>query len=289
MARRSDELTQRQRQSQRIMREKAAAKKRKEIIRRAQYTVLAGVALAMAGGGFWLWKTNAPVRVVQAVSDGAYGITARAGFSLRTLYLEGRSRTAMKDIQKALGVSKGAPILRVSLDEMREKLEAIESVKSASVERELPGTLHVRIVERQPVALWQNNGKLSLVDDNGAVMNDIDPAPYRKLPLIVGVEAPKHVTELLTILAAEPDLAGRFAAAVYVGERRWNIRLNGGTEIKLPEENPLAAWRTLAELHTKQKLLDRDVKVIDMRVAGRLFMKVAPQETPDKTADAKET
>ncbi len=289
MARKNDELTQRQRQSQRIMREKAAAKKRREIFRKGQYIALAALGVTLVGGGFWLWKTNTPSRVAQSVADGAYGLTAKAGFSVRTLYLEGRSRTAMKEIQKALDFKKGSPILRVSLDETRERLEAIESIQHAAVERELPGTLYVRIVERQPVAIWQNNGKMSLVDDNGVVMNDVEPGPYSRLPLIVGAEAPKHVAELLTILSAEPELAKRFASAIYVGERRWNIRLESGLEIRLPEENPLGAWRQLAELQTKQKLLDRDVKMIDMRVAGRLFMKVAPEDMPDKAVGAKET
>ena len=75
------------------------------------------------------------------------------------------------------------------------------------------------------MARWQSQGKIALVDDNGAVMNGLDITPYKSLPLIVGNGAPKHVGSLLELLASQPELAKRFSAAVWVGERRWNIRL----------------------------------------------------------------
>src|SRR5208282_2683263 len=99
------------------------------------------------------------------------------------------------------------------------------SVKFAAVERSLPDTLHIRIVEREPVALWQHQGKMTPVDDQGTIMSDLDAAPYQHLPLIIGDDAPAHAAELLTILASEPDLAKRFANATRMGDRRWNIRL----------------------------------------------------------------
>jgi cell division protein FtsQ len=158
------------------------------------------------------------------------------------------------------------------------------------VERALPGTLHVRIIEREPVALWQYQGKVALVDDNGVVMDGIDKANYRSLPLIVGAGAPQRVGEVLALLVQQPGLAQRFAAAVRVGERRWNIRLDNGMEIRLPEANPGNAWQALAEIDREQKLLARDIRVIDLRVGGRLFIKLSPEGMPAATpAGAKET
>lgn len=221
--------------------------------------------------------------------DGAYGLTAQAGFSLESLYLEGRSRTPMEDIQNALIAKKGDPILHVALEELRVRLEQIPTVRLAAVERALPDTLYIRIVEREPVALWQYGGKVSLVDDNGVVMHDIDSAPYKHLPLIVGEQAPQHVAELLGVLALEPELAKRYEAAVHVGARRWNIKLKGDIEVKLPENNSAQAWQKLAELDRTQQLLDRDVKVIDLRVEGRLFITVSPEHMPNKALHARET
>ncbi|MDE3038638.1 MAG: cell division protein FtsQ, partial [Pseudomonadota bacterium] len=162
--------------------------------------------------------------------------------------------------------------------------------KFAAVERALPGALYVRIVEREPVALWQHEGVITPVDDNGTAMNGIAVAPGRRLPLIIGDDAPKHVGDLLQLLALEPDLTQRFAAAAWVGDRRWNIRLHspiGVVEVKLPEEGPAEAWKKLAELQARRRLLDRDVKVIDMRLEGRMFIRLAPEG--GKATGARET
>lgn len=293
MARQSEGLTSRQRQSQQIMREKNARKKRKTILRRLAIVSGSVLTLTLIGGGVWLWKSNTALRTIQATIDGAYGLTAKAGFAVQSLYLEGRNRTTMDDINKALEIKKGDPILRLSIDEVRARLEKIESVKLAAVERSLPGTIYVRIVEREPVALWQSHNKMALVDDNGVVMNDIDIAPYQKLPLIIGDNAPAHVKELMTILAAEPELAKHFSAAIRVSDRRWNIRLNikpgEDVEVRLPESNPAEAWKKLADAQAHQQLLDRDVKVIDLRLEGKMFIKVAPEEMHSKTGSARET
>lgn len=289
MAKKSDTLSPRQRQSARIMREKAALKRRKEWRKRAQ--IVGGVAAVVLGlaGGIWIWKHNLIEKTTRAMVDGAYQITARTGFAVQAIYLEGRSRTSKGEIDAALMIGKGSPILQLSLDDLRTRLEAIPSVKAAAVERALPGTLHVRIVEREPVALWQHQGKIALVDDKGVVMTGLDDAPYRHLPLIVGEGAPQHVVEILTVLASAPDLAKRFVAAVWVGDRRWNVRLDNGIEIKLPEQHPEAAWKQLADMHTQQQLLNRDVRAIDLRAPGKLFIKLSPEHTPAKTVGAKET
>jgi cell division protein FtsQ len=292
MARKSEELTPRQRQSQQIMREKSAKKRRRAILRKVY--ILGGVVLGIGilGGGVWGWKSGAAMRQWQAATDWGYGLTARAGYTVQAFYLEGRNRTSMDEISKALALKNGDPILAFSLSEARERLEKIESVKFAAVERALPGTIYVRIVEREPVARWQNNGKIALVDDNGVVMKDIDSAPYQKLPLIVGDAAPAHIKELMDILAAEPELAKHFSSAIRVSDRRWNIRLNmhpgGDIEVQLPEINPTEAWKRLADLQAHEQLLDRDVKVIDLRLEGKMFIKLAPGE-PGKAAGAKET
>jgi len=292
VTRNSDEMTPRQRQSQRLMREKAARKKRKIFMHK--FTLIGGgiLCLVLLVGGAWAWKTGAAVRTAQTIVNGAYGLTIRAGFSVQSLYLEGRNRTSMKEIDKALAIKKGDPILRVSLNDVRERLEKIQSIKFAAVERSLPDTLHIRIVEREPAALWQHQGKLTPVDDTGTVMTDIDMTPYQHLPLIIGDDAPAHIGELLTILSSEPDLAKRFTAAIRMGDRRWNIRLTGASgtiEVKLPEANPSEAWKKLAEMQTHEKLLDRDVKVIDLRLEDRMFIKTAPQELQHKSENQRET
>lgn len=279
------------------MRDKESHLRRQQLFFKAKIILL--VVLLIGGGGFsfWAWKNNALSRSATFLVDTMFGATVNAGFKVENLYLEGRSRTPMEAIDQALDIDKNDSILRLSLDEMRRRLEAIASIKHAAIERVLPSTLHVRIVEREPVAMWQNGGKVALVDDNGVVMNGLDLAPYKNLPLIVGEGAPKHVMELIALLIDQPDLAKRFNAGVWIGDRRWNIKLRvsqnapDGTadiEVRLPEKHSFAAWKKLAELQKKQQVLDRDVKVIDLRIDQRLFITLPESETEPKADSLKD-
>jgi cell division protein FtsQ len=294
------ELTPRQRQSQKIMRDKERKRRREHWVRKLQIggAIIAGVL--SVGGGAWVWHTSAVSRLLQATADKIYEATADAGYVVQNLYLEGRNRTPMDAINTALDIDKGMPIFSLSLSDVRTRLEAIESIKSASVERGLPDTLYVRITEREPVALWQYQGAMALVDDNGAVMKGLDRKPYQELPLIVGEDAPKHVSSLLDMLGEQPELARRFSSAIWVGKRRWNLRLTQqkpakgkvDIEVRLPEENPGAAWARLAKMQAEDKLLDRDVLVIDLRIDGRLFITYPEEEPalqPKNKSGAKET
>jgi cell division protein FtsQ len=124
-------------------------------------------------------------------------------------------------------------------------------------------------------------------------MNGIDITPYQHLPLIIGDNAPGHIKELMTILAVEPQLTKHFSAAIRVSDRRWNIRLNlkagSDVEIRLPENNPAEAWKRLADAQSREQILDRDIKVIDLRLEGKMFIKLAPEENQPKTSNARET
>ena len=282
-------LTSRQRQTQKIMREKNAKKKRQALVKKTQYGC-AAVAVLVAGiSGFLIWKHSLVSYAYNTVVNGAYQLTVDAGFGFETLYLEGRSRTPVEDIRKAILLKDGAPLLQASLDDIRQRLQSISSVHTAYVERELPNRLNVRIVERKPVAIWQYKKEYTLIDDNGVAMPDIKVSSHPNLPLVVGKDAPASVGEVLRLLQAEKKLAPRFEAAVRISSRRWNIRLSGDTEVKLPEKSPVAAWTKLAEIQEKQALLDRDVEVIDLRIKGRLFITLPTEEVPGKSGHAKET
>jgi cell division protein FtsQ len=302
-------LSKRQRQSKQIMRDKEIQLKRQYIIHRLRIVGIVSSIILIIALGIWSWKTSAISRMMQATSDKIYALTVQAGYLVENLNIDGNVRASKEEIEEVIGSDypNGSiidkPIFQLNLGEIRTRLEKIESVKSVSVERLLPNTISVRLLEREPVAVWQYMGKFSLVDDNGVVMGGLDVAPYKskKLPQIVGEEAPKHVAGLLELLATKPELEKRFFAAIWVGDRRWNIRLHsskandsgekyGGEyiEVMLPEKNPIAAWKKLAELQKKQQLLDRDIKVIDLRIDGRLSIKKPKSEVKSKRYNSKE-
>ncbi len=237
---------------------------------------LAGVALL--AGGAALVRTMQPAHSVASLRE---RIAAGASFPVRSIVVEGRSLTPESKLREALGVSKGDKLLGVSLDAARARIERLTWVQHATVERRLPGTLVVQITERRPFAVWQTGGKFVLIDRAGQVVADQDPvkdaAAFATLPLVVGTGAPEYAAALLDQLAAQPALRAHVVAAVRVGERRWNLRLNNGADVLLPEGAEAPAMTRLMELHTAQSLLDRPVQAFDLRLPDRLVVRPLPE------------
>jgi cell division protein FtsQ len=203
--------------------------------------------------------------------------SGRAGFQVVDIFVEGRAKTPRDQLLNALAIKRGDAIFAIDLDAARRRLEEIPWVRTASVERRLPNDIHILITERSPIVLWQNKGRYFLVDHDGQVVGDqIDD--YADLPLTVGEGAPDHAAALVALLDSEPALKSRVKAATWIGDRRWNVTLDraeGGIEVRLPEENPDAAWHDLARLEKEQSLLERQIGVIDMRLPDRLVLRAA--------------
>ncbi len=212
-------------------------------------------------------------------------LSAAAGLAVSDVVVQGRSRTSPDSILAALGAKRGTPIFAIDPAAAKLRLEAIPWVRTASVERILPGTLRVRLDERVPLALWQRNGRLELVDRDGVVLPTQHVDEFGNLLVLVGDDAPKEGAALLDMLAAEPQIETHVTAAVRVGGRRWNLHLDSGIDIELPEQNPIAAWHELARLDRTDGLLERDIRRVDFRLPDRLVVQPAPQ--PAKPAAKK--
>jgi cell division protein FtsQ len=159
-------------------------------------------------------------------------------------------------------------------------------VRSAAIERRLPGTLFVRLSERRPLAVWQHDGQQQLIDRDGEVIPTRDLARFARLPTVVGDKAAAHAAALLDMLAREPDLAARVTAAIRVDDRRWNLRIDHAIEVLLPEEDAAKAWAKLADLERQDNLLKRDILRVDMRLPDRLVLRVNGAQ-PKEAAPAK--
>jgi cell division protein FtsQ len=201
------------------------------------------------------------------------------GFTVQEVRVEGREYTPREIFEAALGVKRGDATLGFSPSEARARLEASAWIESAHVERRLPGTIIVRITERRAFAIWQRDGRFSVIDREGRVMQSDNIGAFGPLPLVVGAGANAAAASMIDLLRAQPTLAGRIEAAVRVSERRWNLRLNGGADIMLPEGHEAAAINRLVELQARERLLDRPVAAIDMRLPDRLVVRMQPTPT----------
>lgn len=242
----------------------------------AQTGAVLALLAGLAGGGWYLWSSDTIPEAAMELRADALNLSREAGLAVADVLLEGRERTDAGLLLAVLDVKRGDALLGIDVAAARERLEAINWVRSAVIERRLPHTLYVRIEERQPMALWQRGEKLVLVDAEGVVILRDNIAAFGHLPVLVGDEAPNEAPALLAMLATAPELRARVRAATLVGARRWNLLFDNGIDVRLPEENPTGAWTRLAALEREHKVLAKDVVAIDLRFADRLVVRVAP-------------
>ena len=232
--------------------------------------------------------------LVEAAGDGGSlrdsvgAITADLGLRVQSVVIEGRQKTPQAELQAALAIAPGDPILTYSLQAARARLEAIQWVQQATVTRRLPDTIVVHLQERSPFAVWQHDGKFVLIDRKGQIVTDSDVAAFAsQLPLVVGLGAPAAAAALEDALAAQPEIASRVVAAVRVGERRWNLRLKSGMDVLLPEGAEVQALAKLAELQRQHAILDRPLQALDMRLPDRLVFRPARAAEPKDATPAR--
>lgn len=205
------------------------------------------------------------------------------GFSIQEIRIEGREFSPREALMTAIATTPGEPILDFDPAAAKERLESIAWVEHAHVERRLPGTILIRLVERRAFAVWQKDGQFALIDREGRIMATERLQAFGPLPLVVGTGAERVAAPMIDLLRSAPEIADRVQAIVRVSERRWNLRLQNGADVLLPEGHEEAAITRLAELQARDKLLDRPLVALDMRLPDRLVVRMppaAPAATP---------
>jgi cell division protein FtsQ len=230
---------------------------------------LTGSLALIVAIGAWLWHIGWPQREAGKLADAGLHLTQKASFAVRDVVVEGRQQTAKETLIAAVGASAGSPILAFDPAEAQARIAKLPWVESVSVERRLPDIIFVHMNERVPMARWQHNNKTVVIDADGKELPDAPIDQFTSLPLVVGAGAPTESRKFLDAVKTYPSIADKMIAAVRVGERRWDIHLSSKVVAQMPETGLEDALRTLDHYITEQKVLERDVSVIDLRVAGR--------------------
>ena len=244
------------------------ARLRWQTLRRASGIGALVVVLGMIG--FAASSHDTAVRWRGHAHAQAHAAGSTLGFAVSEILVIGRRQISEDELLSHLGVRAGTPIFAVDLEESQRLLRQISWVEEVRVSRRLPDKIIVTLKERQPAALWQYQKKIVLIDPTGTVIRDSGLDAYASLPLVVGADAPEHVGELATLIAAEPALGDMLASAIRVGKRRWDLRLTSGVTIRLPENNVELALSRLITSARNDGLLDKDIRVIDLRLPEKL-------------------
>ncbi|MDE2319322.1 MAG: cell division protein FtsQ/DivIB [Rhodospirillales bacterium] len=226
--------------------------------------------------------TMAPERAAVTAHPGLLAnALATIGFRITNIKISGAATTDAAELASAIGVQNGEPTFGFSLSGVQQRVQALGPVQSATVERLLPGTLAINIIERDVYAIWQTTRGghvvFELIDKNGNVIANQDAAAAKRrepsLLLLSGAGAPEQVSTLLPELKSQPQVLSHVVAAERVDGLRWNLILKNQTVVKLPAENEIGALAQLAALEKSMQLLDRSVESIDLRQAGRLVVR----------------
>ncbi|MCJ8324531.1 MAG: FtsQ-type POTRA domain-containing protein [Rhizobiales bacterium] len=204
-----------------------------------------------------------------------------AGVNVQEVKLHNRKHSNKQDILAALDVKIGTPLLSFDVDAARKRIEKLGWIERADVQRIFPDRLDVSIVERNPYAIWQINGKHYLVDKNGVLVADEIPEGYQYLPLIVGKGAATEALGLLSALEERLEILDHVRALVRVGERRWDIDFINGIRVLLPAAKPEAMLADLERMIVDQKIFERGINIIDFRLSDRVRFRM-----DDATAEA---
>jgi cell division protein FtsQ len=201
--------------------------------------------------------------------------TLRLG--VRMVTVSGATHMSERKILAIAGVDDKKSLPFFDVAQARARLEADPLIKQASVRKLYPNQIVIEIVERTPYAVWQKDGDVRAIAADGAPIDEVNDGRYADLPFVVGEGANGRVREFVALLDAMDELKPRVEAGVLIDQRRWNLRLKSGIDIKLPESDPEAAIAELLTLQRQSRILEKDVLSLDFRVPGRVFARLSEE------------
>jgi cell division protein FtsQ len=229
----------------------------------------------LAGLAYGTVKGDHVPTVVAAMKDARDWAANAAGFRIVSIALAGNQHVSREEVLAIAGVTGTTSLIFLDVELARERLKTNPWIADATVLKFFPGELQIGIKEREAFALWQKDGQVSVVADDGTVLEPYVAPRLNLLPLVVGSGAQTRAKEFLALLDRYPALRDFVRAAVLVGERRWNLRLKNGIDVRLPESDVASALEKLVALDRDKNLITRDIVAIDLRLADRVTVRLS--------------
>lgn len=203
-------------------------------------------------------------------------VTSAAGFAINNVRVSGNVETSEIDILEQLGLDGTTSLMNLDVNSARTALTALPWVQDAEVRKVYPDTVDIKLTERKAYAIWQHGQDLSLIEKSGSVIAPLRDPKFAVLPLFVGRDAEQAAETFDQQFAPWPELRDRVKAYIRVAGRRWDLKLDNGIMIRLPEHDMERAMARLAMLNAEQQLFDRDIAAIDLRLEDRTTIQLTP-------------
>lgn len=215
-------------------------------------------------------------------------VTSKAGFAVEDVRVSGNQHTSEIDILQLLGLDGSTSLLGLDIAAARQALSQLPWVELAEVRKVYPSTVEVVLRERQAFGIWQHGSDLSLIERSGSVIAPLRDNKFASLPLFVGRDAETAAAAIDEEFSNWPAIASRVKAFVRIGGRRWDVHLDNGVIVRLPEENVAAALALLNRFDEEQQVLSRDIALVDLRLPDRVAVRLTPGALERRTAALEE-
>jgi cell division protein FtsQ len=232
----------------------------------AALLVLASVSYGTVRGGHW-------PEIVGNVQDLCDDVARAIGFGISEVALTGEHELGRDRVLSLAGITHHSSLLFLDPEKTRERLVANPWIAEATVLKLYPGRLRIDVKERKPFALWQKDGNVYLIADDGTVLESAIARRFAGLPLVVGKGAERAAPQFIALMARYPSIAKELQASVFVAQRRWDLYLKNDVVVSLPELAPERALEHLIELDRDKQLLSRDIVAIDFRLPDRVTVR----------------
>ncbi len=234
-----------------------------------RYAGLASASLLFAATGLYgMVLGGHTLSATQAVAS-------FAGFGLENVRVSGNQETSEIDILQQLELDGSVSLIGLDVAQARQHLLVLPWVRDAEVRKIYPDTVDVKLEERTAFAIWQHGEDLSLIEENGSVIAPLNDSKFTSLPLYVGRDAESAAAEFDKFVSNWPEIKSKVKAYVRVSGRRWDLQLQSGIVVKLPEENVARAMHTLSTMEAEQQLLERDIAAVDLRLEDRTSIQLS--------------
>jgi cell division protein FtsQ len=237
--------------------------------------LVATILVIAASAGYGAVGSGEADKIVDLLRDVRDRAANAAGFNIAAVAIAGERHLTREEILAAAGVTSRTSLLFFDVADARARLLTNPWIAEATVQKFLPDRLAISISERVAFALWQKEGRVGVIARDGTVLEPSVLRRYAHLPLVVGVGAETRASEFLAMLDRRPELRTNVGASVLVAERRWNLRLRNGVDVRLPEFDVEQALDQLAALERNARLSSRDITAIDLRLADRITVRLS--------------
>lgn len=230
------------------------------------------MVLTLAVGTIWFADEGRRAQFNNTITDMRNAIEQRDEFMVKVMTVDGAGEEVSEDIREILPVDFPVSSFHLDLDHMRDTIAGLDAVERVSLRIRPGGVLQVDVTERVPAVIWRSGLGLELLDAGGFRVGPLEHRAERfDLPVIAGKGADQHVNEALHLLAAAQPLTIRMRGLERIGKRRWDVVLDRGQRILLPETGPVQALERVLALDTITQggMLERDIAVVDMRLPER--------------------